>query len=67
MHDLDGHLLFKLSIRAFGKVNLTHPAHAQGAQHPIRPYAISHHFWSMHPVTGDLQTSALAAGCCLRV
>jgi hypothetical protein len=26
MHNLDGNLLFKLRIRALGKVNLAHPA-----------------------------------------
>jgi hypothetical protein len=26
-------------------------------QHPVRPYSISHHFWSMHPNEAGLQTS----------
>ncbi len=68
MHHFDSDLLLELSISSLGKVNLAHPAGTQGAQHPVRSYAISHHFWSMHPKKAGLQTAAgLAAGCCLRV
>ncbi len=63
MHDLDGNLLFELGIGSLGKINLAHPAGTQGAQHPVRPYAISHHFWSMHPDEGrSANRAALAAG-----
>jgi hypothetical protein len=44
MHHLDGDLLLELSISPLGKVNLAHPAGAQGVQHPVGPYTISHHF-----------------------
>jgi hypothetical protein len=69
MHDFDRHLLLELRIGAFGQINLAHAAGTQGAQHPIRSYAISHHFWSMHPDQGQLQTTApgLAGGGRLRV
>ncbi len=40
---LDGHLLLELSVRPLGQVNLAHAAHPQGAEHSIRPYAISFH------------------------
>jgi hypothetical protein len=60
--------LLELGISSLGKVNLTHPAAAQGTQHPVRSYSISHHFWSMHPNKAGLQTApGLAAGPCLRV
>jgi hypothetical protein len=63
--DFDGNLLLKLRIGALGKVNLAHPARAQGAQYPVRTYAISHHSQSMHPDTYRLQTTAaLAAEHC---
>ena len=52
MHNFDGNLLFELGIGSLGKVNLAHPAGTQGAQHAVRPYAISHHFRSMHPDEG---------------
>jgi hypothetical protein len=66
--NFDGNLLFELSIGPLGKVNLAHPAGAQGPQYAVGPYSISHHFWSMHPNKADLQTVAgLAAGCRLRV
>src|SRR5450631_341644 len=58
VHDLDGDLLLELSISPLGKVNLAHPAGAQGTQHPVGPYSISHHFWSMHPNKAGLQTAA---------
>ena len=58
MHDLDGDLLLELSISPLGQVNLAHPTGAQGTQHPIGPYSISHHFWSMHPNEAGLQTAA---------
>src|SRR5258708_5775529 len=57
MHDFDGDLLLELSIGPLGQVNLAHPAGTQGSQHPIGPYSISHHFWSMHPRKADLQTA----------
>ena len=44
MHHFDGDLLLKLGIGALGQVNLAHPARTQGAQHPVRSYAISDHF-----------------------
>ena len=66
MHDFDGHLLFELRISSFGEVYLAHAARTQSAQDSIRSYAVSHHFQSMRPDIGDLQ-SALAAGCFLRV
>jgi hypothetical protein len=56
VHHLDGNLLFELSVGPFGKVDLAHPARTQGAQHPVRSYAISHHIQSMHPRKGRLQT-----------
>ncbi len=49
MHDFDGHLLLELRVGALGEKDFAHPARTQDAQHPIRPYAISHHFHSMHP------------------
>jgi len=58
MHNLDGDLLLELSIGPLGKVNLAHPARTQGPQYPVRPYSISHHFWSMHPYMADVQTAA---------
>ena len=68
VNHLDGHLLFELGVGSLGKVNLPHPADTQGVQYAIVPYAISHHFGSMHPGAAGPQTlSALAAGCCLRV
>jgi hypothetical protein len=68
MHHFDGDLLLELGISPLGKVNLAHPARTQGPQHPVGPYSISHHFWSMHPNQAGLQTAAgLAAGCWLRV
>jgi hypothetical protein len=62
VHNLDGNLLFELGIRSLGKVDLAHPARTQGAQHPVRSYAISHHFQSMHPDKGYLQTSRSCGG-----
>jgi hypothetical protein len=56
MDHLDGNLLFELGIRSLGEVHLPHPADTQGAQHTVRPNAISHHFWSMLPRVGSLQT-----------
>ena len=67
MHNFDGNLLFELGIGALGKVNLSHPARTQGAQHPIRSYAISHHFRSMRRDKVICKPAALAAGCSLRV
>ena len=49
---LDGHLLFELRIRAFGKVNLPHAADTQGAQHAIRPYAVAFHALKHAPRRG---------------
>jgi len=49
MDDFDGDLLLKLGIGALGQVNFAHTAGTQGAQYPIRSYAVSRHFWSMHP------------------
>lgn len=62
MHDFDGDLLLELGISPLGKVNLTHPAGTQGPQHPVGPYSISHHFWSMHPNQAALQTAAGPCG-----
>jgi len=65
MDNLDRDLLFKLSIRAFGKVNLAHAACTQSAQYPVRSDAVANHLGSMHPDTADLQTTApLRAGAC---
>jgi hypothetical protein len=49
MHYFNGDLVLKLGIGPLCQVNLAHAAGTQGAQYPIRSYAISHHFWSMHP------------------
>src|SRR5882757_443906 len=63
MHNLDGDLLLELGIGPLSQVNLSHTAGTQGAQYPIRSYAVSDHFCSMHPGKGDLQTTApLRAG-----
>jgi hypothetical protein len=56
VHDLDRHLLFELSIRALGQVNLAHSAGTQGSQHPVGSNSISHHFCSMHLDASSLQT-----------
>jgi hypothetical protein len=58
VHNFDGDLLLELRIRPFSQVNLSHTAGTQGAQYPIRSYAVSDHFWSMRPGGGDLQTMA---------
>ena len=42
-YHFDGYLLLELGVRAFRKVNFPHAAHTQGAQHSIRPYAVSFH------------------------
>jgi hypothetical protein len=44
VYDLDGDLLFELGIGSLGEIHLPHTAGAQGAQYPVRSYAISHHF-----------------------
>jgi hypothetical protein len=63
VHNFDGDLLLELGIGPLSEVNLSHTAGTQGAQYPIRSYAVYHHFWSMHPGKGDLQTMApLRAG-----
>src|SRR5271157_5238605 len=63
VHHLDGDLLFELGIGSLGEIYLAHAAGTQGAQYPVRSYAISHHFRSMRSVAGLLQTN----GPCGRV
>ena len=63
VHNFDGDLLLELGIGPFSQVNLSHTAGTQGAQYPVRSYAVSDHFCSMHPDKGDPQTMApLRAG-----
>ena len=62
MHNLDRNLLLELRIGALSKVNLAHPARAQGTEYPVWPYSISHHFCSMHPNKAGLQTAPRACG-----
>jgi hypothetical protein len=40
MHYLDGDQLIELRVRTLGQVNLAHAAGTQGAQYPVRSYAI---------------------------
>ena len=56
VNHLDGYLLFELGIGALREENLSHTADAQGAQYAIVSYAVSDHYWSMHPRTDELQT-----------
>src|SRR5271155_657778 len=58
VHHLDGDLLFELGIGSLGETYLTHAAGTQGTQHPVRSYAISHHFRSMRSAAGLLQTNS---------
>src|ERR1700676_1642194 len=43
VNHLDGHLLLEFGVCTFGEENLPHTADTQGAQHAIRPYAVSFH------------------------
>ena len=63
-YHFDGYLLLELGVRTFGKVNLSHAAHTQGAQHSIRPYAVSFHGSKHAP---RCRSTANAACSCSRV
>src|SRR5271168_330346 len=56
MHHLDGDALFELGVGSLGEIDFPHTAGTQGAQYPVRPYAISPHFCSMRSAAGLLQT-----------
>jgi hypothetical protein len=62
VYDFDRNLLLELGIGALRQVNLPHTAGTQRAQYPIRSYAVSHHFWSMHPDPYPLQTTWAPCG-----
>src|SRR5580700_1385783 len=63
-YHFDGYLLLELGVRTFGKVNFPHAAHTQGAQHSIRPYAVSFHCSKHAP---RCRSTANVAGSCSRV
>ena len=62
VYNLDGNLLFELGIGPLSEIHLAHAARTQGAQHPIRSYAISHHIPSMRPDKGQLQSGRSCGG-----
>src|SRR5882757_112814 len=68
VHNFDGDLLLELGIGPLSQVNLSHTAGTQGAQYPIRPYAVSHHYLEHAPRQGrSANHGALAGGYQLRV
>src|SRR5271163_1942382 len=58
VYHLDGDLLLELGIGSFGEIYFAHTASTQGAQYPVRSYAISHHLRSMRSAAGLLQTNS---------